>query len=109
LKNERALINTNRQNIGVQKETFLFNTQFTLKQQNADIIKLQEILKTDDEIIPLRTNIKNTALAQLDYGVINSSDYLREVNAEDNAKQNKIIHEIQLLMAQYNERNTVGE
>jgi len=109
LKNEHALININRQNIGVQKETFLFNTQFTLKQQNANIIKLQQIVNTDEEIVPLRTNIKNTALAQLDYGVINSSDYLREVNAEDNAKQHKIIHEIQLLMAQYNERNTVGE
>ena len=109
IKNDRLLININRQNIDVQKETFLFNTELTLKQQNADITKLQEILKTDDEIIPLRTNIKKTTLAQLDFGVINTNDYLREVNAEDNAKQAKILHEIQLLMAQYNERNTVGE
>jgi hypothetical protein len=45
----------------------------------------------------------------LENGVINSSDYLREVNAEDGARQNKILHEIQLLIAQYNERNTIGE
>ena len=109
LKNDRALINISRKNIDVQKETFLFNTRFNVKQQNAVIIKLQEILKTDDEIIPLRANIKKTSLAQLEFGVINSSDYLRNVNAEDNAKQNKILHEIQLLMAEYNERNTVGE
>jgi outer membrane protein TolC len=109
LKNDRSLLNINQQNIAIQKETFLFNTQLTLKQQNAEITKLEEILKTDDEIISLRTNIKNTALAQLDYGVINTSDYLREVNAEDNARQKKIQHEIQLLIAQYNERITIGE
>ena len=108
LNNERSLINISRKNIDVQKETFLFNTQFALKQQNAEITKLQEILKTDDEIIPLRTNIKKAALAQLENGVINSNDYLREVNAEDNARQNKILHEIQLLMAKYNEQTTRG-
>jgi len=109
LKNERSLININRQNISVQKENFLFNTQLTLKQQNADIIKIQQILKTDDEIIPLRTKIKNTALAKLDYGVINTSDYLREVDAENNARSNKVLHQIQLLLAEYNKQNTVGE
>ena len=109
IKNDRALLNINKENIDVQKETFLFNTHIALKQQNADIVKLQTFLKTDDEIIPLRTNVKKAALAQLENGVINSSDYLREVNAEDNARQNKILHEIQLLLAQYNERNTIGD
>jgi outer membrane protein TolC len=108
IKNERSLININRKNMDVQKETFLFNTRFALKQQNAEITKLEEILKSDDEIIPLRKNIKNTALAQLENGVINSNDYLREVNAEDNARQNKILHEMQLLMAQYAAQTTSG-
>ncbi len=109
LKNERALININRQNASIQKETFLFNTNVALQQQNEDIVKLQKILQTDEEIIPLRTHIKETALAQLNYGVINSSDYLREANAENAARQNKILHQIQLLVAEYNEQNAVGE
>jgi hypothetical protein len=93
----------------VQRNTFLFNTRFILKQQTADITKFQDFLTTDDEIISLRTNVKKAALTQLENGVINSSDYLREVNAEDGARQNKILHEIQLLMAEYSERNTTGE
>lgn len=108
VKNDRALININRQTIDAEKETFLFNTQFAMKQQSADITKFQQFLKTDDEIISLRTGVKKAALAQLENGVINSGDYLREVNAEDNARQNKILHEIQLLMAQYKEQNTMG-
>lgn len=108
LNNERSLIQIGKENLNIRKETFLFNTHFALKQQNADIIKLREVLKTDDEIIPLRARIKESALAKLENGVINSNDYLREVNAEDNARQNKILHEIQLLMALYNQANTSG-
>jgi outer membrane protein TolC len=109
LKNDRAIIDFSNKNIQVQKEVFLFNTSVAIKQQNADIVKFQQFLKTDNEIIILRTNVKKAALAQLENGVINSSDYLREVNAEDNARQNKILHQIQLLKAEYNEQNTVGE
>jgi outer membrane protein TolC len=108
IKNDRALIDLNNKNIDVQQQTFLFNTNIALKQQSAVIVKFQQFLNTDDEIIFLRTNVKKTALSQLENGVIDSSDYLREVNAEDNARQNKIVHQIQLLMAEYNERNTVG-
>jgi outer membrane protein TolC len=109
IKNERNLISINKQNIDVQRNTFLFNTQLAIKQQSDSITKLQAFLKTDNEIISLRTNVKKAALAQLENGVLNSSDYLREVNAEDAARQDKILHEIQLLMAQYNERNITGE
>jgi len=109
LKNERALIDLNSQNVAVQKETFLFNTHVALQQQNEDIQKFKKILQTDEEIIPLRTHIKETALAQLNYGVITGNDYMREVNAENKARQNKILHQVQLLVAEYNERNTVGE
>jgi hypothetical protein len=41
-------------------------------------------------------------LAQLENGVITTNDYLREVNAEEQAVLNKISHEIQYLLTQYN-------
>ena len=109
LKNDRALINIDRQKIAVQKEIFLFNTGLSLKQQNADIVKLTKIVASDDEIINLRSSIKKTALAQLNFGVINSSDYLREIDAENAARLEKVLHEIQLLMAQYKAGNIMGE
>jgi len=108
LNHDKAILDINQQTIDVQRETFLFNTNFTLKQQNADVAKYNALLATDNEIITLRNNIKNAASAQLENGIINSSDYLREVNADDQARQNKIVHEIQLLMAQYAQQNTTG-
>lgn len=108
IKKERALINNSREAIRLQRETFLYNTSLTMGQQNADLERLGQLLATDEDIIALRENIKTTAVAQLENGVINTNDYLREVNAEDQARQNKILHEIQLLMAQYNRQNTLG-
>jgi len=107
-KKEKALLNINRRNLDLQKETFLYNTNITLKNQEGEVNKLQNILSSDDEIIQLREKIKNTASAQLENGVINSNDYLREVTAEDQARKDKIMHEIQLLLAQYNLHTTAG-
>jgi len=107
LKKSKALIDIDRKKVDLQKELFLFNTNFTIQQQDAEINKAKTLLSSDDAIIALRLNIKNAASAQLENGIINSNDYLREVNAEDQARQNKILHEIQLLIAQYNLKWTV--
>lgn len=108
-KKEKALLDIKSKTVDLQKEIFLFNTNITLKKQNAEISKLEELIRSDNNIIQLRTRIKNTALTQLEYGVINSSDYLREVNAEDQAKQTQLLHEIQLLMALYDQQTTTGK
>ena len=107
-KKEKALTGIKQQTIDLQKETFLFNTRLEVKSQEADINKLRELIKTDSSIIHLRNRIKNTALAQLEYGVINSGDYLRELNAEDQARQMQLLHEIQLLKAICQRKTTTG-
>lgn len=107
-KKERALLDLSRKNIDLQKEAFLYNTNLTLKNQHGELNKLQAVLQSDDDIIQLRERIKNTASAQLENGVINANDYLREVTAEDQARQSKILHEIQLLRAQYSLQTTAG-
>ena len=108
LKKSRALIDINRKSLDVQKETFLFNTNLTVKQQDADMGKFQRLLASDDEIIDLRTRVKNTALTQLENGVITTNDFLTNVNDENQARQNKILHEVQLLITQYNQQTTTG-
>ena len=108
IKKNRALIDVNRKTLVVQKETFLFNTNLTVKQEDADIGKYQRLLASDDEIIDLRARVKKTALSQLENGVITSNDFLSDINEEDQARQNKILHEVQLLMTQYNQQTTTG-
>ncbi|MCV9927179.1 TolC family protein [Flavobacterium sp. LS1R49] len=105
---QKQIIEINKEQLEVDKEVFLFNTNQSIKQQNAEITKLEEYLVSDNEIIKLRNNVKKAALAQLENGVIDSSDYLREVNQENAATQNKIIHETDLLLAKYRQKLITG-
>ncbi|QNL49601.1 TolC family protein [Olivibacter sp. SDN3] len=107
-KKEKAILQNNRLEVASEKETFLFNTQHKVRQEQAEIDRYQQLLRSDDEIIELRSRIKTSSFAQLENGVINTSDYLRELNAEDQARTNKILHEIQLLYAQHSNLNTTG-
>ena len=65
-------------------------------------------MQTDDEIVALRKTVKQAALAQLENGAITGNDYLKEVNAEDQARQAKIIHELKMLATQYDIKTTTG-
>ena len=108
-KRDKALLNISMQNINNQRETFIFNTRMQSLQQISETEKNIRLAETDNEIIELREAIKQTSLIQLENGVITSSDYVREVIAADNARQVKLIHEIQLLLSQYNHQIINGQ
>lgn len=103
-KNDLVLLNTQQQDLEIQKENFLFNQNFSTIRNNEELDKLQKLIQKDEELIALRQSIKNASLAQLENGVINTSDYLREVNAEEQARIQKTTHEIQFLLTQYNQK-----
>lgn len=100
-KNNINKIEVNKKSIEVQKETFLFNSDLKTKQQQTEIDKLQSTLANDEEIIRLRENIKKAASAKVENGTLTISDLIREINAEDQAKQLKHLHEIQLITSIY--------
>ena len=109
MKTEKKLNAVSMQLIDVQKETFLLNTNTQLKQQQSEIEKITKLIEADRDIIDLRAQVKEAAKAQLQNGVITANDYLREVNAEDQARQLLINHEIQLLQAKINYQTTLGK
>lgn len=108
-RNESRQIMLNQQDVSVQKETFLFNTRLEVTQNTSEIKKLAELMKNDNEIITLRNNIKKSAQAKVANGTLTVTEMLREVTAEDLAKQDKILHEIQLLSAIYELKNTTNQ
>lgn len=105
---EREITELNKKSVDAQKETFLLNTNLALKQHAGEIEKLEELIKIDKEILEIRTSVKESAKAQLENGVITSSDYIKEFSAEDQARQNLSIHKTQLLLARQNYKLTLG-
>lgn len=108
LKKEREILDIRQQSLDVQKETFVFNTTLQLSQHESDIARLQKLLEVDRDIIALRKQVRETAEAQLEQGVITSPDFIREVNSEDEARQNHALHQIELLLAEAKYRFTSG-
>lgn len=109
LENDRGLLALQRVQIQAQRQTFLLNTRLQEQQQEAEIEKWELLLDTDKEIIALCAEIKQTTLTQMELGVATSHDYLREVNAEDQARQQQLLHEIQLLMSRHHLQYLTGQ
>lgn len=106
--NENEITELNKKSVDAQKETFLLNTNLSRQQQKNEIEKLSKLIEVDKEIISIRTSVKESVKAQLENGVITSNDFIRELNAEDQAKLNLAIHTVQLLLTQQNYRITIG-
>lgn len=107
-KNERSLIDAYRRTVEIQKNTFMLNVNMAKTQSELETEKFSKLLESDNEIIRLRVSIKEVALTQLENGIITSFDYIREVNAEDNARLNMIYHKMQLIMSEYNQKIITG-
>ena len=108
LKNDRELLTINRNIVDIQREIFLLNTHISMKQQSRELSKYQAVIDTDARIIALREQVKTTANAQLEFGTLTVNDYLTYLNAEDQARQNLLLHRIKHLMAQDGYAVTVG-
>ena len=106
--NTRQLSNITRHKIDNQQETFLFNTNLQLMQQQSEIEKQQTILNKDDEIIRLKSNIKKAYELKYQNGICSMNDLLTATNGESEAFGNRAQHEIQLLMSVYMHKTTSG-
>lgn len=99
--NSIRLLDVKRESINTQRETFLFNSLLAERQQLNEILKFTKQMESDTEIIRLREEIKRAAEKRVEEGIISVSDLIREINAENLARQERATHEIMHLMAIY--------
>lgn len=109
LSKERKLIRIQKSSIDIQRELFDFNTNLQLTQQQNEVRKYQKMIENDEKIIKLRESIKKNAQIQLSEGTISATDYLNFVNAEEKAKQDMVLHKMQMIIAIYQFNSTIGK
>ena len=102
VKNEHQILSLN-QNITLSQQNRA-RTQFIteLKSQQQEVKKMQDLLAKDDQMITLRTEITKIRASELDNGTITSTDYITELNQEEEAKLNQKLHELKLILAELN-------
>jgi outer membrane protein TolC len=85
-----------------QRAAFDKNLSIQLAEKLAEIIKYEEAVRRDEEIVALRVKISETAASQMENGVITTTDYITELNAETEARIRLETHRIKLVQAQIN-------
>jgi outer membrane protein TolC len=108
-KNNFNKLNTALQQVAVQRDVFLFNTQMQIAQEDGEIARLRKALEDDARIVELRRSVRMAAESKLRNGVINPTDLLQKIAEETTAVLNKNMHEIELLQAIYRLKHTLNQ
>jgi outer membrane protein TolC len=82
-----------------QKKAFDKRLNIQLEELMANIIKYEEAVGRDKEILQLREEITGASVSKLENGVITSTEYITELNAETQARIQLDMHLIQLEQA----------
>lgn len=107
-KNSLSRIGLARQQIDTQRETFLFNTRLETTEQQRAIAQMREVMTQDARIITLRESVRKAYEAKLANGVIEVTDLLREITAENQARVNAEVHHIEMLKNIYDLKYTTN-
>ncbi len=105
---DKELLAIQGRTIELQKEAFLLNSDLQTQQLQSEIEKYKQLIISDKQIIDLRQKNKFTSSTQLDNGIITANDFIIEANAENQARQNLTLHELQLLMSEILLKTTLG-
>jgi outer membrane protein TolC len=104
-KNDLHTIDLQRQKIESNRATFLFNSSLQNQNTNGAIDNLKQQIAQDNQIISLRESIHSKSKKKVENGTETVNEMLRDVNAVSEARQQKALHEIQLLQQIYNLKN----
>ena len=107
-KNDKAKLQLQRDMTESNREVFLFNNNLEQIQQNEDIARFQKLMADDEEIIMLRSAVRKAAESKLSHGIIDVNDLVREINAENAARVQQSMHEIEMLKQIYDNKFTTN-
>lgn len=106
---DKRKVNADAQKIDLTRKSFILNSSVEAEQRNNAILKARDVLEKDSEIIGLRQRIRASGENQYREGTIKMNDYLSMLDEEYKAKANESMHEVQLMMAVYDMKNTIGK
>lgn len=108
-KNDIRKIAVQKERIERQQEAFVLNTMLDVTDQLNEVHKAEQVLAQDREIIRLREDIRQAGEEQYKQGVIMLTDLMDMIDEEFNARVAQSLHQVQLVMAICELRNTLGQ
>lgn len=108
-KNDIRKIAVQKERIERQQEAFVLNTMLDVTDQLNEVHKAEQVLAQDREIIRLREEIRQAGEEQYKQGVIMLTDLMEMIDEEFNARVAQSLHQVQLVMAICDLKNTLGQ
>lgn len=105
---QRQVLKLQQDIIQTKQENFVRSIDLATDQQNKQISQLNELLKTDKNLIELLERITKVSASKLENGAITTADYIQDLNAETSAKLTVETHKIQLEEARVKLENIRG-
>lgn len=100
-KNDIRMVDNNIGMVQSQRQTFLLNTGMDITNKESNIDAYEQQMKYDDRIIALRQSVRRSSEAKMANGTLSGIDLVRDMNAENMARQDKCTHEIKRLAEIY--------
>ncbi len=94
-RKEKNKIEVQKQQIEVDRAVFEFDIQQNERESLQKLNAIEAQIEKDEQIVALQSEILKQSAVQLQEGVINSNDYVLQVNAELSARQQLELHLIQ--------------
>ena len=108
-RNDKHKIRLQREMAENQREVFLFNNRLEQIQENENISRYRKLITADQEMIELRSSVRKAAESKLAHGIIDVNDLVREINAENAARVQQSVHEIEMLREMEKLKNTLNQ
>lgn len=107
-KNRLSNLRVAQQQLDIQRDVFLFNTDLQVAEEQGNISRLRRALADDDRIVALRRSVREAAESKLRNGVIDTNDLLRKITDEASARSARSLREVELLKAIYELKYTIN-
>ncbi|HNE80120.1 MAG TPA: hypothetical protein PKX39_05995, partial [Flavobacteriales bacterium] len=85
--------------IANEESSFRFANGLDLRRDDQEVRKARAILAADEGIVALRTRIADAYQLKYDNGLCAMNDLIDAMSEVDEARSDKALHEIQLLLA----------
>ena len=108
-KNEKEVITRQQQLLDKRKEDLTDNLKRLLQSKKAEIENLNSLVESDSMLIAVRKRITAASESQYNNGTITATEYLSELNTEQQSIINYEIHKIKLSMAKVEFQNISGK
>jgi outer membrane protein TolC len=108
-KNEKDVLTKQQQILDSRKTDLTDNLKRLLQAKKAEIENLNSLIESDSSLIAVRKRITASSESQYNNGTITATEYLSELNTEQQSIINYEIHKIKLSMAKVEYMNISGK